>query len=114
MDGNQMRADPQDRVKAGAGAPHFLVHNEGDHVGVAVQDVGPGSARVAFMDSERRIDLEVLEDIPLGHKVALTDLGAGEEVIEYKVRIGLTRQPIREGEWVHVHNIRSARWEKSG
>jgi (2R)-sulfolactate sulfo-lyase subunit alpha len=98
---------------AGDGAPHFLVHNEGDHVGVAVQDVEPGRRRAVYMDSDRQVDVDVLEEVPLGHKVALADLGTGEEVIEYRVRVGLARQPIRSGELVHVHNLRSARWQQS-
>ncbi len=101
------------RVAAPAGAPHFLAHNEGDHVAVAVQDVEPGQVRVVYMDSERAINLAVRERVPLGHKVALEDLAEGSEVIEYRVRVGLTREPIRRGQLVHVHNIRSARWQTS-
>jgi len=93
-----------------ASAPLFLVHDEGDHVGVAVKDVEPGPARVRYMDSQRTVELEVLEPVPLGHKVALRALAAGDDVIEYGVRIGRTSGPIRAGQWVHVHNIRSARW----
>ena len=111
MDVSQVESGPQDQVRARPGAPHFLVHNEGDHVGVAVQDVEPGPASAVYMDSERRVDLEVRERVPLGHKVALSDLEAGAEVIEYGVRIGRTRRSIQRGEWVHVHNIRSARWD---
>lgn len=97
-------------VRAGADAPHGLVHNEGDQVAVAVQDVEPGVARLVYMDSERALELDVLERVPLGHKVALIDLPEGADVIEYGVRIGRTRKPIRKGELVHVHNLRSARW----
>lgn len=103
----------QQRVTARSGAPHFLAHNEGDHVAVAVQDVEPGEGRVVYMDSERAVGLAVLERVPLGHKVALTELAEGADVIEYGVRIGLTRKPIKQGQLVHVHNLRSARWEKS-
>ena len=114
MDASPTEAAPQDRVRAGAGAPHFLVHNEGDHVAVAVQDVDPGPARVTYMDSERTAELQVLESVPLGHKVALADLGAGADVVEYGVRIGRTRTPVGAGRWVHVHNLGSARWGASG
>ncbi len=100
-------------MSTNAGAPQFLVHDEGDHVSVAVRDVEPGPARARHMDSGRTLELEVLEPVPLGHKVALADLGEGDDVIEYRVRIGRTRAPIRAGQWVHVHNIRSARWERS-
>ena len=93
--------------------PKFLIHNEGDHVAVAVQDVEPGEGQAIYMDSDRAITVRVLEAIPLGHKVALADLGEGDDVIEYRVRIGATRQPIQAGQHVHVHNIRSARWQSS-
>ena len=100
-------------VVAGDGAPHFLVHREGDHVGVAVQDVEPGRRRAVYLDSDREIEVEVTEPVPLGHKVALANLDGGADVIEYEVRVGLTRRPVRRGELVHVHNLRSARWERS-
>jgi (2R)-sulfolactate sulfo-lyase subunit alpha len=96
-----------------AWAPHFLVHNEGDHVGVAVQDVDPGRRRAIYMDSDRAEEVDVSQAVPLGHKVALADLDGGADVIEYEVRIGITRRPVRRGELVHVHNIRSARWQTS-
>ena len=108
-----VETEEQARVAARPGAPHFLVHNEGDHVGVAVQDVEPGRALAVHMDSERSVEVEVLERVPLGHKVALTDLGADAEVIEYQVPVGRTRQAIGKGQLVHVHNIRSQRWQKS-
>ncbi len=109
------KAEPiaPDRIDADGRAPHFLVHNEGDHVAVAVQDVEPGRVRAVYMDSDREVELEALEAIPLGHKVALADLGADADVIEYEVRVGLTRQPIKKGRLVHTHNLRSARWQQS-
>ena len=103
-----------ERVEGGAGAPHFLVHNEGDHVGVAVQDVEPGPRRAVYLDSDREVQIDVVEPVPLGHKVALADLDDGAGVTEYEVVVGLARRPIRRGELVHVHNLRSARWRRSG
>ena len=102
-----------DRVVAGVGAPHFLVHDEGDHVGVAVQDVEPGRRRAVYLDSDREVEVDVGEAVPLGHKVALVDLDDGAGVIEYRVPVGVTRRAIRGGELVHVHNLRSARWRTS-
>ena len=96
-----------------ASAPDFLIHNEGDAVAVAVHDVAPGERRAVYMDSDRDVTVNVTEAIPLGHKVALVDLGEGVEVIEYRVRVGITRQAIQAGQLVHTHNIRSARWQNS-
>ena len=103
----------EEPIQAGASAPHFLVHNEGDHVGVAVQDVEAGPVRAVYMDSDRELELEATERIPLGHKIALTDLDEGADVIEYGVRVGLARGTIKRGALVHVHNLRSARWQQS-
>lgn len=100
-------------VPDGADAPDFLVHREGDQVGIAVQDVEPGRRRGVYMDSEREIEIDVVEAVPLGHKVALTDLAEGAAVIEYQAPIGVTRQAVACGQLVHVHNMRSERWQTS-
>ena len=110
---SQIHVEPDQRTRAPESAPAFLVHNEGDHVGVAVQDVDPGERQAVYMDTDRATSVQVTEMIPLGHKVALVDLPEGAEVIEYGVRIGVTRHPIMAGQLIHTHNIRSARWQHS-
>lgn len=110
---SQTTLESEQQTHAPASAPAFLIHNEGDHVAVAVQDVEPGERQGVYMDSDRAVTVQVKEPIPLGHKVALTDLPEGADVIEYGVRVGLARMPITAGQWVHVHNIRSARWQTS-
>ncbi len=110
---SQVEIQPTGQIPVPESAPKFLVHNEGDHVAVAVQDVAAGASEAVYMDSDRTVPVQVTEAIPLGHKVALVDLGEGVDVIEYGVRIGVTRQPITTGQLVHVHNVRSARWQNS-
>ena len=110
---SQTQLPSAERTIAPASAPAFLVHNEGDSVAVAVQDVDPGSRRAVYMDSDRDITVQVSEMIPLGHKVALTDLAEGADVLEYGVRVGITRQQVSCGQLLHTHNIRSARWTNS-
>ncbi|HKF36753.1 MAG TPA: UxaA family hydrolase [Ktedonobacteraceae bacterium] len=109
---SQGEAQAVEQIRA-ASAPKFLIHNEGDSVAVAVQDVAPGEGTAVYMDSDRAVTIRATEAVPLGHKVALVDLEEGDEVIEYGVRIGVTRQPVQAGQHVHVHNIRSARWQNS-
>jgi len=44
-------------------------------------------------------------DIPVGHKIALCDIPAGETIIKYGEAIGQAKVPIKRGEWVHTHNM---------
>ena len=110
---SQNAAQAEGSIRANDNAPGFLIHNEGDAVAVAVQDIEPGTYRAVYMDSDREVSISATETIPLGHKVALVRLDEGGDVIEYGVRVGVTRQPVQAGQHVHVHNIRSARWQHS-
>ncbi len=47
------------------------------------------------------------EDVRLGHKIARSDLPAGEKVVKYGAPIGSVSQPVARAQWVHVHNMRS-------
>lgn len=99
---------------AGSGSKvAVLVHNEGDHVGVAVTDLAPGEVLAGWLDSQRREQIAVNEPVMFGHKVALVDLASGADVTEYGVRIAVTRNAISRGDLVHTHNVRSARWHQS-
>lgn len=89
--------------------PGFLAHHEGDLVGVAVRDLDPGSVRGAYLSGTDSIDVSLNEAIPLGHKVALADIAAGQDVIEYGQRVAIARRDISRGDHVHIHNVRSAR-----
>ena len=92
-------------------AHNFLVHAPDDVVGVAVQDIEPGAAVPGKIQSNgAALQLDVLNRVPLGHKVALRDLKAGEQVVKYGVVIGRATQDIRAGEHVHVHNVKGERW----
>ena len=47
--------------------------------------------------------------IPFGHKIAVAPMDAGEPVVKYGEVIGFATSPIRAGQHVHVHNVRSDR-----
>lgn len=93
--------------------PSFLAHKSGDAVAVAVRDVEPGSGVVGYLDEAPSVDVEVRSEIPLGHKVALSDIKAGADVVEYGVRTAIATADIAKGDYVHTHNVRSARWQNS-
>ena len=54
----------------------------------------------------------VAVEISSGHKVALCDIKAGENVIKYGFPIGHTTRDIKEGERVHTENLRTNLKEK--
>ncbi|HSR44109.1 MAG TPA: UxaA family hydrolase [Acidimicrobiia bacterium] len=90
----------------------FIVHDEGDSVGVVVvEGIQRGDALSGWiLDQQAEISATALSDIPIGHKLAIRDLQAGDTVIKYGVDIGRTVAPIAAGEHAHVHNVKTKRW----
>ncbi|WP_273846777.1 UxaA family hydrolase [Rubrobacter calidifluminis] len=89
----------------------FLIHKRGDHVGVTISDVEAGERVIGiFMDDDSKIEVVARDDVPLGHKIAISDLEPGGTVIEYGVRIGKAPEGLSVGDYVHTHNLKSARW----
>jgi (2R)-sulfolactate sulfo-lyase subunit alpha len=92
-------------------AHKFLIHQQGDHVGVATSDIESGETVIGvFMDDDSTIEVDARGAIPLGHKIAIAALDAGAEVLEYGIRIGSAPEGFAVGDYVHTHNIKSARW----
>ena len=91
----------------------FLAHDDGDHVAVAVRDVEPGPAMVAWLSSPERRSVRVTEAVPFGHKVALADLAEGGTVVEYGVTVAVATAAVPAGSLVHTHNVRSTKWQHS-
>jgi (2R)-sulfolactate sulfo-lyase subunit alpha len=91
---------------------HFVVHDEGDSVGVVVvEGVKAGQDVVGWiMDQDKDIKIKTVSDIPIGHKLAIKPLKNEDTVIKYGVDIGRSIAPIKVGEHAHVHNIKTKRW----
>ncbi len=89
----------------------FLVHEHADNVGVATVDLKAGEAgKGLYMNTQAPAEVRVLNDIPLGHKIALRNLKAGDTVIKYGHDIGRVAADIKTGEHVHIHNLKTKRW----
>jgi (2R)-sulfolactate sulfo-lyase subunit alpha len=89
----------------------FLVHEKRDTVGVAVVDVKAGQTLEGrSLDNNEVVKAKANMDIPLGHKIALKDFKVGDDVVKYGVVVGRVVQPIKTGEHVHVHNVKTKRW----
>ena len=93
-------------------ATQFIVHDKTDTVGVVVvEDVQPGTELTGWiMETDETITLEALDAVPLGHKIALRDLKAGDTVLKYGHDVGRTVADIGRGRHVHVHNLKTKRW----
>jgi len=91
---------------------HFLIHDQKDDVGVAVVNIESGEqASGLTLDASRQsVSVKALADIPLGHKIALRDFKKGDTVTKYGQDIGKVVAPIKQGDHVHVHNVKTKRW----
>ena len=89
----------------------FLVHEKADNVGVATVDIKKGEkAAGLYMVSQKKVEIKALQEIPLGHKIALTDFRKEDGVIKYGHDIGRVVASIKAGEHVHIHNLKTRRW----
>lgn len=91
---------------------HFLMHDENDSVGVVVvEGVKAGQDLTGWvMDQDREIKVRARSDIPIGHKLAVKQLGPEDTVIKYGTDVGRVVSPIQVGEHVHVHNLKTKKW----
>ena len=91
---------------------HFVVHEEGDGVGVVVvEGVKRGQELNGWiMEDDKDVEITAKSDIPIGHKIALRDYKAGDTVIKYGIDIGKVVAPIRKGEHTHIQNLKTKRW----
>jgi len=91
---------------------HCVQHDPNDSVAVVVVEGLAAGATLTglILDEDRTITLEALQDIPIGHKIALKDMAVGDTVIKYGVDIGKVVAPIKRGQHAHVHNIKTKRW----
>ena len=108
----ETKIETDSKAKASVKAPDFLVHEDGDSVGVVVvEGIKAGQELTGWvMAQDRTIAMKVLNDVPIGHKLALKDLGPNDTVTKYGVTIGRVVAPIKRGEHVHVHNLKTRRW----
>jgi (2R)-sulfolactate sulfo-lyase subunit alpha len=91
---------------------HFIVHDKADTVGVVVtEDVQPGKELTGWvMETDETVKLKSLDAVPLGHKIALGNIKAGDAVVKYGNDVGRAVADIGEGRHVHVHNLKTKRW----
>ncbi|MBA1338102.1 MAG: (2R)-sulfolactate sulfo-lyase subunit alpha [Pelagibacterales bacterium] len=92
--------------------PDLIIHDEKDNVAVVVIDTTKKGQNCSawIMENDKTIKVDSIVDIPLGHKIALQDLKEGDTILKYGHDIGKVVKPIKKGEHVHVHNVKTKKW----
>jgi len=81
-----------------------------DNVATAISAISAGE-EVEILSTKQEVVQRVTakEALPLGHKIALTDIKKGAEIKKYGAVIGRASKEIAPGEYVHIHNVESNR-----
>lgn len=74
-----------------------------DNIVVLAEKIEAGT--VVVIDGH---EVSLGETLPIAHKIAARDIGAGEEILKYGAPVGRATANIPRGRHVHVHNVESA------
>ena len=85
-----------------------VVINSKDNVATIVDDF-PAGTIIHFFIGQSVQSVQLLQHIPLGHKLAIQEIKAGQDILKYAESIGVATELIRPGQHVHVHNMESQR-----
>lgn len=80
----------------------FLKINPADNVFVAIQPLAKGT--VLDVEGEQ---VELITDVPAGHKCALKDFAEGENIIKYGFPIGHARHAVKKGSYMDHDDIKT-------
>ena len=90
----------------------LIIHDEKDNVAVVVIDeISKNQECNAWiMENDKTIKIKSINEIPLGHKIALQDFKVGDTILKYGHDIGKVVDSIKKGDHVHVHNVKTKKW----
>jgi len=93
-------------------ATDIIIHDEKDNVGVVVVDKISSKQYCAcwIMENDKTVKIQSVDEIQLGHKIAMIDLNEGDTILKYGHDIGKVVKSIKKGEHVHVHNVKTKKW----
>ena len=90
----------------------LIIHDEKDNVAVVVIDKTSKNQDCVgwIMENDKTINIKSINEIPLGHKIALKDFKIGDTILKYGHDIGKVVAAIKKGDQVHVHNVKTKKW----
>ncbi|MDO5410036.1 MAG: altronate dehydratase family protein [Lachnospiraceae bacterium] len=80
----------------------FIRIHPDDNVAVALAPLSKGTSI-----TQDGLNICLSEDIPQGHKFALKKISAGDSIVKYGFSIGLAKEAIAAGSWIHTHNMKT-------
>jgi altronate dehydratase small subunit len=85
---------------------YLVVVEPTDNVATAIRELEAGeTVEVQVGEDVRTIEID--DDVPFGHKIAVAEIAAGDTITKYGTSIGNATEDIAPGTWVHVHNVES-------
>ena len=92
--------------------PDLIIHDEKDNVGVVViESTKKGQECSAWiMENDKTVKVSSINEVPLGHKIALQDFKVGDTILKYGHDISKVVSSIKKGDHVHVHNVKTKKW----
>lgn len=89
-----------------------LMMNAKDNVATALEDLDKKTPVSVILPSQETLkEVTIKQSIPFGHKLAITGIKRGDRVMKYGEVIGNASQDIENGDYVHVHNVKSNRMQ---
>ena len=90
----------------------IIIHDEKDNVGVVViEKITPNqNCNCWIMENDKLVQIQSINEILLGHKIAMVDLNEGDTILKYGHDIGKVVKSIQKGEHVHVHTVNTKKW----
>ena len=90
----------------------IIIHDKKDNVGVVVIEkiTTDQDCSCWIMENDGSVTIKSKNEIPLGHKIAMIDFKEDDTILKYGHDIGKVVKPIKKGEHVHVHNVKTKKW----
>ena len=85
-----------------------IILNPKDNVATALCDLKEGDT-LQLKVEKRALKIKLRSKVPFGHKFSLALIAVGTPIIKYGEVIGISTNAIQPGDYVHVHNVASAR-----
>ena len=83
--------DPKDNVAT------LFIHN------------GSRGSKITLEVDGKPLVIELVDNVPFAHKIAIRPISKGEQVMKYGYSIGTATEDIKPGQHVHIHNTESNR-----